>query len=66
MVRTVIAAALVAAASAGVLNQRQDSSSSEPEYFQTFPQIYAGPTKTGSAPFLAQVSALFLLKQHET
>jgi hypothetical protein len=41
--------------SAGVLDIRQASSSASVEQiFQTFPQIYAGPTKTGSAPFLAE------------
>lgn len=30
------------------------STSSVPDYFQTSPQIWAGPTATGKAPFLAQ------------
>ncbi|KPI34836.1 3-phytase A [Cyphellophora attinorum] len=44
-------------ASAAVLDNRQASSSASVEQiFQTFPQIFAGPTKTGSAPFLAETN----------
>ncbi|GME48376.1 putative acid phosphatase protein [Neofusicoccum parvum] len=32
-------------------------STSVPEYFQTTPELYAGPTATGEAPFLAETNA---------
>ncbi|ETN43295.1 uncharacterized protein HMPREF1541_02454 [Cyphellophora europaea CBS 101466] len=49
---------LVGAASAGVLDLRQASSSEHPsatvpDYFQTTPEVYPGPTVTGKPPFLA-------------
>ncbi|KAK5093445.1 hypothetical protein LTR70_004806 [Exophiala xenobiotica] len=43
---------------AAALDHRQASSSSVPDYFQTTPEIYAGPTKTAEiAPFLAQTNS---------
>ena len=42
---------------AAALDKKQASSSSVPQIFQTSPQIYAGPTKTGHAPFLAQTNS---------
>ena len=30
-----------------------------PQYFQTSPELYAGPTATGRAPFLAQTNPVF-------
>lgn len=50
-----ISAGLVAAA---VIERRQESPSpTVPDYFQTTPEIYAGPTVTGLiAPFLAQTN----------
>jgi hypothetical protein len=32
------------------------SSSDVPQYFQTSPELWAGPTATGRAPFLAQTN----------
>lgn len=45
-------------ARAGVLNQaRQEPSTTVPDYFQTTPEVWAGPTVTGLiAPFLAQTN----------
>jgi len=34
------------------------STSTVPQYFQTSPQLWAGPTATGRAPFLAQTRTL--------
>ncbi|KAL8792347.1 MAG: hypothetical protein Q9195_005050 [Heterodermia aff. obscurata] len=49
---------LVAGSYGAYLEQRQatttSSSTSVPQYFQTSPEIYAGPTPTGRAPFLAE------------
>ncbi|KIW00552.1 uncharacterized protein PV09_07907 [Verruconis gallopava] len=42
------------AVSGGVLNEA--SSSSVPQYFQTTPEIYAGPTPTGVPAFLAETN----------
>lgn len=52
---------VLGSAAAAVLDLRQASGSEEPsatveQIFQTSPQIYAGPTKTGTAPFLAQTN----------
>ncbi|KAI9757524.1 MAG: hypothetical protein M4579_003437 [Chaenotheca gracillima] len=45
------------AVNAAYLDKRQASSStSGPQYFQTSPELYAGPTATGAAPFLAQTN----------
>lgn len=48
-------------ASAGVLDLRQAPSSDQasatvPEYFQTTPDLWPGPTVTGNPPFLAQTN----------
>jgi len=46
-----------ALAAAGVVDIRQAPSATVPDYFQTSPQIWAGPTATGLiAPFLAQTN----------
>ncbi|KAK5944476.1 hypothetical protein PMZ80_003758 [Knufia obscura] len=43
---------------AAAVEKKQVGSSSVPQYFQTEPQIYAGPTKTADmAPFLAQTNS---------
>lgn len=43
---------------AAALDKKQASSPTVPQYFQTSPQIYPGPTKTADiAPFLAQTNA---------
>lgn len=34
------------------------SSATVPDYFQTSPQLWAGPTATGRAPFLAQTNPI--------
>ena len=42
-------------------HQSQDcstSTASVPQYFQTSPELWAGPTATGKAPFLAQTNAV--------
>ena len=46
------------ASSASTASSRASSSSSSsgPDYFQTTPQLFPGPTKTGVAPFLAQTN----------
>ncbi|KAG8626677.1 hypothetical protein KVT40_005622 [Elsinoe batatas] len=43
---------------AGLVDRRQGATSSSgvPQYFQTEPEVYAGPTPTGSAPFLAETN----------
>ena len=44
-------------AKAGVVDIRQEPSATVPDYFQTSPEIFAGPTVTGLiAPFLAQTN----------
>jgi hypothetical protein len=53
--------ALVAVSGAAVIDKRQSESASAsatvPDYFQTTPQVYAGPTTTAEiAPFLAQTN----------
>jgi hypothetical protein len=35
------------------------SSPTVPQYFQTIPELFAGPTATGRAPFLAQTNPVF-------
>lgn len=52
VVKLVLASA--ALATAGVVDIRQEPSPTVPDYFQTSPQMFAGPTVTGVAPFLAQ------------
>lgn len=53
---------LATPAFAGILNFRQASSSggasstAVPDYFQTVPEFFPGPTATGTAPFLAEAS----------
>lgn len=37
-------------------NQTTPASTTVPQYFQTSPQMWAGPTATGRAPFLAQTN----------
>ncbi|KAK7537506.1 histidine phosphatase superfamily [Phyllosticta citribraziliensis] len=51
--------ALIAAAVgsyADAANVATPSSTEVPQYFQTSPELFAGPTKTGDAPFLAQTN----------
>ncbi|KAI4254939.1 MAG: hypothetical protein LQ352_002801 [Teloschistes flavicans] len=52
---TVLFLASIAFGQAAYLDKKQVSSTSTavPQYFQTTPEIYAGPTQTGAAPFLA-------------
>ena len=57
MVPSYLLFAFIGAARGAVIDRRQSESSTVPEYFQTTPQIYAGPTPTGEiAPFLAQTN----------
>lgn len=61
-----ILGALLRQAAAAAINIRQDSdapstatattSTDVPEYFQTKPELFAGPTPTGAEPFLAQTN----------
>ncbi|KAL9097125.1 MAG: hypothetical protein Q9165_000551 [Trypethelium subeluteriae] len=46
------AAATVQSAAVG----RRQASSAVPQYFQTTPELFAGPTPTGPAPFLAETN----------
>lgn len=55
----IVLSALVAVSGAAVIEKRQSESASAtvPDYFQTTPQVYAGPTTTAEmAPFLAQTN----------
>ena len=55
--KILVLSASVAAAAAAVLDMRQAPSATVPDYFQTTPEIFAGPTTTGNiAPFLAQTN----------
>lgn len=46
-----------ALATAAVIDIRQEPTTTVPDYFQTSPQVFAGPTLTGViAPFLAQTN----------
>lgn len=54
--KTYMAAAVCGVASAGVMKKAASSSSSRPDYFQTTPELFAGPTPTGPAAFLAQTN----------
>ncbi|CZT42733.1 probable 3-phytase A precursor [Rhynchosporium secalis] len=40
------------------LEALRKTSSDVPQYFQTTPELWAGPTETGRAPFLAQTNAV--------
>lgn len=67
---TILHLLLAAPAFAGVLNRRQDSSSAEasstsiPDYFQTTPEWFPGPTETGKAPFLNAQSQQWGMTYH--
>ncbi|PSK35977.1 Acid phosphatase [Elsinoe australis] len=50
----VIPASCVCAAA--VKRQGESSTSDVPQYFQTVPELFPGPTATGSAPFLAETN----------
>ncbi|KAL9583294.1 MAG: hypothetical protein Q9212_002795 [Teloschistes hypoglaucus] len=54
---TVLFLASIALGQAAYLDKKEvtstSTSTSVPQYFQTSPEIYAGPTQTGAAPFLA-------------
>ncbi|KAL8631162.1 hypothetical protein Q9189_003102 [Teloschistes chrysophthalmus] len=54
---TVLFLASIAFGQAAYLDKKEVTSTSTsttvPQYFQTSPEIYAGPTQTGAAPFLA-------------
>ncbi len=57
MVFSLLLPALVCVAGAAVLDRRQSPSATGPDYFQTTPQLFAGPTTTAKhAPFLAQTN----------
>ena len=48
---------LAACANAAVIDKRQSATATSPDYFQTTPELFAGPTTTGDiAPFLAQTN----------
>jgi len=49
--------AVVGCVSGAVASASKPASNSIPQYFQTKPEIFAGPTPTGAAPFLAQTNA---------
>ena len=52
-----VCAALVGATAAGLIDKRQSASATGPDYFQTTPELFAGPTPTAKhAPFLAQTN----------
>ena len=53
---TFAAFAGLASGAAVEVEKRQTSSSAVPDYFQTSPEAFAGPTPTGSAAFLAQTN----------
>ncbi|KAF2136563.1 uncharacterized protein K452DRAFT_322332 [Aplosporella prunicola CBS 121167] len=58
----VLAAAALCLTSSGVnaaaIEARRTASSSDvPQHFQTSPELFAGPTETGQAPFLAETNA---------
>ena len=55
MICSLVLSCLACLAGAAVLDRRQSPSATGPDYFQTTPQIFAGPTTTAQhAPFLAQ------------
>ena len=57
MLSSYIVCALISVAGAAVLDKRQSASATGPDYFQTTPQLNAGPTTTAQvAPFLAQTN----------
>lgn len=48
---------LLGVAGAAVIDKRQSATATVPDYFQTTPQVFAGPTPTGEIPpFLAQTN----------
>lgn len=58
---TLLLTLMTAAGISTVTDHGQGSSASVPQYFQTSPQIFAGPTKTAlNAPFLAQTNSVRL------
>ncbi|MCJ1471081.1 hypothetical protein MMC07_009729 [Pseudocyphellaria aurata] len=42
------------------ISRRGDSQTTVPQYFQTTPELFAGPTATGRAPFLAEINPDFV------
>ncbi|KZF26967.1 phosphoglycerate mutase-like protein [Xylona heveae TC161] len=59
--RTVILIAFAALADAAAVRRNEETpaaSSTINPYFQTTPELFAGPTATGEAPFLAQTNSL--------
>ena len=57
MLSTTSLSLLLGVAGAAVMDKRQSATATVPDYFQTTPQVFAGPTPTGEiAPFLAQTN----------
>lgn len=57
MIASTVSFLLLGVAGAAVIEKRQSASATVPDYFQTTPQVFAGPTTTGEiAPFLAQTN----------
>ncbi|PNS16618.1 Acid phosphatase [Sphaceloma murrayae] len=56
--RAFVVSACTSCVCAGVVDRRHGASSTTdvPQYFQTEPKLFAGPTATGSAPFLAETN----------
>ncbi|KAI9714359.1 MAG: hypothetical protein M1820_000320 [Bogoriella megaspora] len=54
--KCLVALSLAATAQCAAVNRRQASSSTVPQYFQTTPEVFAGPTPTGPPAFLAQTN----------
>jgi len=51
-----MAAAVVNRQASSTTGSSSSSSSGVPQYFQTLPELYPGPTPTGDAPFLAETN----------
>lgn len=57
MYKSYVVAAAAGLVDAGILNRQASSASSNiPQYYQTTPELFAGPTPTGPAAFLAQTN----------